>query len=109
MENITIGTGNLSGRGVYANKSFKEGEVVIQYDLKFLTKEEFKKLPKTEKIFTHSHRGKVYLYGKPERYVNHSNNPNTYQDLEKGQDIASREIEKGEMITTNSTKDDINH
>ena len=43
----------------------------------------------------------------PERYVNHLNNFNTYQDLTNKCDIAWRDIEKGEMITTDATNDDI--
>lgn len=51
--------------------------------------------------------GVVHLYSEPERFVNHSPNPNTYQDLVKKCDIALRDIEKGEMITTDATKDDV--
>lgn len=106
-QNIVIGKGNLAGKGVYANRDFKKEEVVIQYQLKPLTKEEYTLLPESEKMFTHTHRGQIYLYSEPERYVNHSDNPNTYQDLVKQCDIALRDIEKGEMITTDATKDDI--
>ncbi|MCB0317607.1 MAG: SET domain-containing protein [Bdellovibrionales bacterium] len=104
---VVVGSGDLAGKGVFANRSFKPGEVVIQYKLKKLTLEEFKALPQEEKIFTHKHKGQIFLYSVPERYVNHSENPNTYQDLEKQCDIALREITKGEMITTDATKDDI--
>lgn len=104
---MIIGKGNLAGKGVYVNRDFKKGEVVIQYRLKPLTEEEYEQLPESEKMFTHSHRGQTYLYSEPERYVNHSDHPNTYQDLVKQCDIALRDIEKGEMITTDATKDDI--
>ena len=53
-------------------------------------------------MFTHTHKSKIYLYSKPERYVNHSDNPSTYQDSERQHDIALRNIKKGEMITTNA-------
>lgn len=106
MGDIIIGKGNLAGKGVYANRDFREGEVVIQYHLKPLTEEEYKQLPESEKCFTHSHWGQIMLYGEPERYVNHSDNPNTYQDLNKQLDIALRDIKKGEMITGDATKDD---
>ncbi len=106
MNDIIIGKGNLVGKGVYANRNFKKGEIVIKYNLKPLTKEEYEKLPKSEKMFTHRHRGTIYLYSEPERYVNHSPRPNTYQDLIEKCDVALREIEKGEEITTDATKDD---
>jgi SET domain-containing protein len=43
----------------------------------------------------------------PERYVNHSNTPNTKQDLVNFADVALRDIKAGEMITTDATKDDV--
>ena len=53
MNDVVIGVGNLTGKGVYANRDFKNGEVVIRYHLKPLTKTEFEELPDDEKIFTH--------------------------------------------------------
>lgn len=58
-------------------------------------------------MFTHTHSGQIYLYSEPERYVNHSDTPNTVQDLSRQCDIALRKIVKGEMITTDATKDDV--
>ena len=107
MDDLKIGKGKLVGKGVYANRDFKKGEVVIQYNLKPLTEEEYKNLPKSERMFTHTQRGVTYLYSEPERYVNHSKKPNTYQHHKIQADIASRDIPKGEMITTDATKDDI--
>lgn len=107
MKNITIGKGNLAGKGVYAARDFKKGEVVIKYNLKPLTKQEFENLPQSEKEFTHTHRGTIHFYSEPERYVNHSDNPNTWQDLDNFCDVASRDIMKDEAITTDATKDDI--
>jgi SET domain-containing protein len=94
-------------KGVFANRNFKKGEIVIKYNLKPLTEEEYQKLPKSEKQFTHKQWGKIYLYPSPARYVNHSNNPNTIQNLKEQFDRALRNIKKGEEITTNSLKDNI--
>ena len=105
MANVIIGKGNLEGKGVYANRDFKKGEVVIKYNLESLTKEEYENLQEDEKMFVHSHWSKLFLYSEPERYVNHSSSPNTYKDLIKKCDIALRDIKKGEPITTNATKD----
>ncbi len=107
MKEIIIGTGTLSGMGVYAGRDFKKGEVVIKYKLKTLTDDEFNRLPGDEKEFAHVHNGSIHLYSEPERYVNHSANPNTFQDFKNWCDIALRNIKKGEMITTDATKDDI--
>src|SRR3990167_8774559 len=105
MSDVKIRKGNLEGKGTYANRDFKKGEVVIKYNLKPLTKEEFEKLPESEKEFTHGRRGVIHLYSVPERYVNHTSNPNTIQDLKKKSDIAKKDIKKGEEITTDATKD----
>jgi hypothetical protein len=107
MTNVIIGKGALAGKAVYANRDFKKGELVIQYHLIPLTQEDIGKLSENEKIFTHSHWGTIYLYSEPERYVNHSDHPNTYQDLKRQCDIALRDIKKGEMITSDSSKDEI--
>lgn len=96
-----------NGKGVFANRNFKKGEIVIQYHLKALTKEGFEKLPPEEKQFTHKHWERIYLYSIPERYVNHSSDPNTAQDLKNKCDVAKRDIRNGEEITTDATKDDI--
>lgn len=73
----------------------------------FLELVEYKNLPKSEKMFTHTHWGVIHLYLEPARYVNHSKNPNTYQNPNNQCDIALRDIRKGEMITTDGAKDDI--
>lgn len=104
---VFIGKGKLVGKGVFAKKNFKNGEIVIKYNLKPLSRVEYKALPRSEKRFTHSQNGQIYLYSEPERYVNHSSEPNTYQDHTIQADIALREIKKGEMITTDATKDDV--
>ncbi len=107
MYNVVIGKGKMLGKGVFAYRDFKKGEIVIIYNLKRLTDEEFQKLPEMEKNFVHKHWKITYLYLPPARYVNHSLNPNTIQDLKNKCDIALRDIKKGEEITTDSTKDDI--
>ena len=108
MNNVVIKKSKIGqfDKGVFAAKDFKKGEAVIQYLLKRLTLKEFQSLSPSEKKFVHIHQGTMYLYAIPERYVNHSPNPNTIQDLKRKCDIATRDIKKGEEITTDSTKDD---
>lgn len=107
LKGTYIGKGKILGKGVFANCDFRKGEIVIKYDLKQLTHKEHHKLSRIEKNFVHFHKGKLFLYSIPERYVNHSNNPNTFQDLNKKCDIALRKIKKGEEITTDASKDDV--
>ena len=107
MNDVYLGKGNLAGKGVYASRDFKKGEIVIRYELRALTEQEFVEISEDEKEFTHRHYGVIFLYSVPERYVNHSDDPNTYQDLENKCDIAIRDINEGEMIMTDAMKDDI--
>jgi len=104
---VFIGKGDLDGKGIYAKRDFKKGEIAIKYQLKPLTKEQYLKLSDQEKLFTHLHWGIIHLYSEPERYVNHSDHPNTYQDLKLQADISLRDIRKGEMITTDAALDDV--
>ena len=106
MDDIIIGKGKIYGKGIYANRDFKKGKIVIRYNPKKLTKKELLELPKKEKDFTHKHGKTIYLYSSPERYVNHSDNPNTIQDLKNKCDIALKNINNGDEITTDSSKDD---
>jgi hypothetical protein len=49
------------GLGVFANKEFKKGEVVIKWNLKTLAEEEYKRLPEYEREnFCHRRRGIIY-------------------------------------------------
>ncbi|MBI5065288.1 SET domain-containing protein [Candidatus Woesearchaeota archaeon] len=107
VKNVIVGKGKMFGKGVFANRDFKKGEVVIKYRLKLLTNEEFQILPEKEKYFAHEHWDEIYIYSIPERYVSHSSNPNTTQDLKRKCDVAARDIKKGEEITTDAAKDDI--
>ncbi len=107
MEDVTIGPGNLAGKGVFANRDFEEGEVVIKYNLTPLSEKEFDELPEGEKEFTHTQHGQIYLYSVPERYVNHSSDPNTRVDHDIHADVARRNIKRGEAITGNATEDDV--
>ena len=104
---VTLGTGNLSGKGVYAAREFCAGEIVIKYNLKALTDEEYASLAGSERCFTHLHDGTWYLYSEPERYVNCAPNPNTCQDLVRECDFALRDIHAGESITTDPKRDDV--
>jgi hypothetical protein len=107
MDDVVIGAGSLAGKGVYAARVFKKGEVVVTYNLQPLTHEQYEALSESERQFTHTQHGVTYLYPEPARYVNHSPNPNTYQDHDRGCDIALKDIKEGEAITTDATKDDV--
>ena len=81
MNDVTIAKGQLAGKGVFAGRDFKVGELVLSYGLRQLSQAEFDALPASEHKFTHSFWGRIYLFPVPGRYVNHSPKPNTRQNL----------------------------
>lgn len=107
MADITIGTGNMGGKGVYAARDFKEGEVVMKYTLKPLTFKELKALSPEDYAATHNVSGQIYLYPEPARYVNHSETPNIRNDHKQQANIALRDIKTGELITVDARHDDV--
>ncbi|MFI0435963.1 MAG: GNAT family N-acetyltransferase [Parachlamydiaceae bacterium] len=65
------------GIGAFANRNFKKGEVVIKWNLKVLSNEEYENLPEYEKNnFCHQRNGIHCLYPDPERHVNRFHSPN---------------------------------
>jgi len=105
MPDVIIGKGKLAGKGLYASRDFKEGELVKQWNLKELTQDDFDALPQNEQKFVHSFWGKMYLFPEPSRYTNHSANPTVQSDFKKMSDYAIRPIKKGEVITVNATEE----
>ncbi len=101
---VSIGQSSIGqfvdGLGVFAKRSFKQGEVVIKWHLQMLSQEEFDQLSVYERnTFCHKRSGVIYYYPMPERYVNRSDNPNVYPDFEKEANIALRDIKCGEELS----------
>ena len=107
MSDIVVKESKIHGKGVFANRDFEKGEIVIRYKLKQLTRKEFEDLPKSEKHFTSFQEGKYWLFSTPERYVNHSCEPNVNPNFKEKHDFAIKDIKKGEEIVTDYTKDDV--
>jgi hypothetical protein len=102
VDEVTVGAGDLAGRGVYAARDLAAGEVVVAYRLRPLDEAGYRALPAGEELFVHSFGGRRYLYPAPARYVNHSDDPSCFQDFDRCCDIARRPIAAGEPITIDS-------
>ncbi|MEK6960378.1 MAG: SET domain-containing protein-lysine N-methyltransferase [Nanoarchaeota archaeon] len=89
----------IKGKGVFAARDFKKGEtVIVWHPESVLSKSDFQSLSEDEKAHaTYAGNGKYLVQGSPERFVNHSCEPNTYTHGRK--DIALRDIRRGEEIT----------
>ncbi|MGC9605576.1 MAG: SET domain-containing protein [Minisyncoccia bacterium] len=99
LKGVTIKDAGVKGRGIFALRDFKKGELVLGWNKenRFLSEEEISDLPEGEKKYVALCNGKYLLISEPERYMNHSCDPNTIN--ENGLDYALRDIKKGEEIT----------
>ena len=103
-KNIIVKKSNISGKGVFANKDFKKGEVVMRWQKsKEQSMDEVKKLPIEEQHYIYPSGKNMYiLMQAPERYANHSCDANTIPD--DNCDLALRDIKRGEELTSDYTK-----
>jgi SET domain-containing protein len=99
---IVIKKSKISGKGVFAKRDFKKGEIVLKWNPKKLTREKANKLTTKQKHYLYQEKDKYFLMQLPEKYVNHSCDANTMAKNES--DIAVRNIKKGEEITSNYPK-----
>lgn len=95
---IIVKKSKISGKGIFTNRDFKKGEVVLKWNPKTIKKSDIKKLSKKERGYVAEIDNKYYLMQEPERYVNHSCELNT--EAKNNCDVAIRDIKKGEEITT---------
>jgi SET domain-containing protein len=95
----------INGRGLFANKDFKKGDLVIPWnkESKYLSKDDAIKLAEDSKKYVAIYKGKYLLIASPERYLNHSCNPNV-ETKEDGAEYAIKKINKGEELTGDYTK-----
>ena len=88
------------GLGVFANREFRQGEIVLKWNLKTLSHDEFTRLSEYEQEnFCHRRKGIIYYYPDPERHVNRSKTPNVLPDFEQEANIAIKDIRRGEELS----------
>jgi uncharacterized protein len=95
---VIVKNSKIHGKGVFANKDFKKGEIVIKWNAKHITKEDLDKLSEKDKKFVSFVNEEYLLMNEPERFVNHSCEPNTFPKNKC--DVAIKPIKKGEEITS---------
>jgi SET domain-containing protein len=98
-KDIVIKKSKIIGKGVFAARDFKKGEMVLKLEPKEITKKEAEKVSSREAHYLWHFGKKYFLMQPPGRYVNHSCDANT--TVRKNCDVAKRDIKKGEEITSN--------
>jgi SET domain-containing protein len=100
---IRISKSKIHGKGVFANQSFKKGEIVLRWNScsRKVSEAEYSKLSEGHKRMV----SEGYLYFSPSQFMNHSCNANV-KNIE-GYDTAVRDISEGEEITCNYLDEDV--
>jgi|SRR3989344_2820114 len=103
MNEVEVKISKINGKGVFALKNFKLGEVVIDWSScsEVISREKFLKMSGRDKKYVSFVEEEFIIFREPAKFVNHSCNPNT--KVRGKANIAVRDIEEGEEITTDYT------
>lgn len=101
MSNVEVRESKIEGKGVFALKDFKKGELILDIDDTQVitdpgTLSQYQKDYECDWL----ENGKIILMKEPEKHINHSCDPNTYVKTIDGirKVIAMHNIKKGEEI-----------
>jgi SET domain-containing protein len=101
MKNVVVKKSRIIGKGVFSSKNFREGEVILEIDDSHVVTDP-SKLTKEQHEFELDYfaDGKIVIMQAPERYINHSCDPNSYVKTVDGirKVFAMGDIQKGEEI-----------
>ena len=98
---VHVSTSTKQGKGVFASKTLKAGEVVLVIDDSHLVTDETQLTKEQHEFDLDYLSDKTVMMQEPEKYINHSCDPNTYVKTENGVRYvrAMRDIPKDEEIT----------
>ena len=104
MADVIVKKSKIQGKGVFAGRDFRKGEIVMRWDTSTaLIESDARKIPLKKRKYLVRSNGLYILTQPPEKYLNHSCMPNT---MEKSHcDITLRNIRKGEELTTDYSLD----
>jgi uncharacterized protein len=85
------------GHGVFAKKPFKKGETIVPVKGKIISEQEANHCSRYQQDHMYTVGRNKYIIGQyPDKYINHSCDPNSYEKDRKI--VAMRKIKKGEEI-----------
>jgi SET domain-containing protein len=105
-DDVEVRKSGIQGTGLFARRAFKAGDVVLQWKLENkIDATELSNLDFEERKYLHPLDERTYaILQPPERFVNHSCNNNTV--VRNLCDIAVRDIQVGEEITSDYSSSD---
>ncbi len=105
MPAIEIKNSAIHGRSIYAAKDFEPGELICEWSIECeLTKDELPTVaPEELPYLSEDGRGGYVILGEPDRFMNHSCDPNT--KVVGRSNVAVRKILAGEELTTDYDKE----
>jgi len=101
VKNVAIKKSKIHEKGVFASRDFKKGDLILEIDDSNIVTDPAKLTKKQHDYLDYLENGKIVLMKAPERYINHSCDPNTYIKTVDGvrKVFAMRDIWKGDEIT----------
>lgn len=96
---IEVKGSNIHGKGVFATEGISKGQVIFEIDDSNII-EDPTAVPEAERDYIDTFDGKYVLWPAPERYINHSCEPNVYLKTIDGirKVIAMKNIQAGEEL-----------
>ncbi len=96
---IQVKDSRIHGKGVFVAETIPMGQIILGIDDSNII-EDSKSLPEAERDYIDTFDGKYVLWPAPERYINHSCEPNVYLKTIDGkrQVLAMRPIQEGEEL-----------
>lgn len=101
MKNVVVKKSGISGKGGFSNRSFRKSQVILEMDDSHVVADPSKLTKKQHEYeLDYLADGKIVIMQAPERYINHSCDPNSYVKTINGirKVFAMRDILKGEEI-----------
>jgi len=98
-DKVIVKESRKEGKGIFALHDIKEGEIILEMDdSQVVEKDKVKELSEEDQNHTdYIGNGKYSVMKSPEKFINHSCDPNTFVKNRKV--IAMKDIDKNEEIT----------
>lgn len=70
-KDVVIRKSKIAGKGIFVNRNFSKGEIVLKWKPKLIKKSDIEGLSKKEITFIEKIGNRYYIMKSPERFMNH--------------------------------------